>query len=139
MIGRLSECNLIYKLDKDKIPNLKNVRKEFVSPSYDKDNTFSVPYLWGTIGLLVNTKYVKDEIDSWNDLLSPDYRGKIEVINDYREVVGAAQKSLNISFNSKKKKIFKKCQSKFKDSKKMKFQYGKTIIMQRDFQMVRLG
>ena len=60
-----------------------------------------MPYLWGTTGIGVNTRFVKEEIDSWEALWDPKYRGRIAMLNDPREVFAVALKLLGYSANTR--------------------------------------
>ena len=78
MIERLMKEDLLEELDLNNIPNLENVLPSLRDPSYDPGNAHSIPYMWGTLGILYNTKLVeKNEIISWQDLMKKEFRGKI--------------------------------------------------------------
>ncbi|MDQ3793155.1 MAG: spermidine/putrescine ABC transporter substrate-binding protein, partial [Actinomycetota bacterium] len=70
------KSNVIQPLDKSKIPNFKNVGETFRGLPYDPDNEYSVPYQWGTTGILYNKKEI-GEIDSWDVMWDPEFEGKI--------------------------------------------------------------
>lgn len=89
MVRALIEGKYLMELDKTKIPNIKNIGKDFVEAPYDQGAKFSVPYTWGTTGLVYNTKFVKEPITSWKQLFDPKYKGKIALLDDMREALGA--------------------------------------------------
>ena len=69
MIGKLIEENMLEPLDFDNIPNYKYIDESFRNQSYDPSNTYSVPYTWGTVGLIYNSQYVSAaDAASWNCL-----------------------------------------------------------------------
>jgi len=96
MIG----MKLLAPLDLENIPNLKNVGEDYLNPVYDPGNAYSVPYMWGTTGIAVNRKYVKETEDSWSILWNPKYKGKIAMLDNAYEVIGAALKYLGYPGNS---------------------------------------
>lgn len=100
-IRELIAMRLLARLDLNNIPNLKNIDPEFGNPPYDPGHKHSVPYLWGTTGLVVNRTFVKNKADSWSILWNPRYKGKIAMLNSPEEVVGAALKMLGHSLNTK--------------------------------------
>ena len=74
------------KLDMSNIPNLKNIDEKYLYQSYDPTNEYSVPYTWGVLGLIYNTKMVEDEavVASWGALWSEAYMDNILMINNSR-------------------------------------------------------
>ena len=100
MIDRLIKEDKIQKFDKNNIPNLVNVSSEYLNPAYDTENEYVVPYMTGTLGILYNKKYVKEEVDSWNILWDSKYKGQIWMWDSMRDVIGVALKRLGYSMNS---------------------------------------
>ena len=105
MVGILIASGNIMKLDFDAIPNRSNISADFNDLSYDPTGEYSVPYQWGTTGLGVNTAVVGTDFDrSWGLVFDPAmagaYAGRISLLNDPRETVGAALKYLGYSLNS---------------------------------------
>jgi spermidine/putrescine transport system substrate-binding protein len=93
-VQTMLRSDLLMKIDTSKIPNLKNVRAPFDKPDFDPGLTYTVPYMWGTTGLAYDTAKVaggKIE-DSWKELFEPrpDFVGKIGMLKDANEVMGAA-------------------------------------------------
>ena len=78
MIARLISEGMLEKLDFDKIPNYKYVDDAYKNTAYDPDNAYSVPYTWGTVGVIYNSRYVDEaDIGSWDLLWNSKYSGKI--------------------------------------------------------------
>jgi len=92
----LTRLGLLAKLDRNNIPNLKNLSPRFRSPAYDRGHDYSVPYLWGTTGIGYSRKgtAAAGAPRGWDDVFNPDkakrYRGRISMLNDMRETIGAA-------------------------------------------------
>lgn len=74
-------------LDHDKIPNLKHVAPEFLNLPHDPEQRFTVPYMGGTVGIVVDTERVKDEVRGYRDVFRPEHAGRIVVVDDPREMV----------------------------------------------------
>ncbi|MEM1575339.1 MAG: spermidine/putrescine ABC transporter substrate-binding protein [Nitrososphaerota archaeon] len=93
----------VQKLDHSKIPNFKNIDEELVNNPYDNGLSYSIPYMWGSVGIGVNTKYVKDEIKGWEQLFNEEflkkYKGKISMLEDFVDTINAAKFYLKIPLN----------------------------------------
>ena len=100
MIEKMIKENLVEKLDFNNIPNYKYIGKDFRNLSYDPKDQYSVPYMWGTIGIVYNTKIVKKPVDSWNILWDKDYKDQIIMFNSVRDAMAIALKKLGYSMNS---------------------------------------
>ncbi len=108
MIQRLIEENLIQKLDHSNIPNLKNLHEDFYGENakydyYDKGCEYSVPYMFGMVGVIYNTEMVDSDdpdIGSWKLLWSEKYSGNILQFNNSRDAFGSAQYLLGLDVNS---------------------------------------
>ena len=100
MIERLIKEDLLAELDLANIPNLENVMETLLDPTYDPGNAHSVPYMWGTLGILYNTDMVEEPITSWTALLDERYAGSIFMMDSVRDTVGLALKTLGYSMNS---------------------------------------
>ncbi len=100
MIERLIKEDLVAELNLDNIPNLENVLDSLRDPIYDPGNAHSIPYMWGTLGIVVNTEMVDQPVTSWNDLLNEKYAGEIFMMDSVRDTVGLALKVNGYSMNS---------------------------------------
>lgn len=100
MVEKMKAEGLLKKIDFKNIPNFKYIDKDFLNPIYDKTNEYSVPYMWGTFGILYNKKMVKDPVDSWDILWNPKYKGNIMMFDSVRDTMGIAFKKLGYSMNS---------------------------------------
>ena len=100
MIQRLIKEDLLAELDLSNIPNMENVLPSLLDPAYDPGNAHSVPYMWGTLGIVYNTEMVDEPITSWTALLDEKYAGEIFMMDSVRDTVGLALKTLGYSMNS---------------------------------------
>ncbi len=100
MIAKMKNEDLLQKIDFKNIPNFKYIEKGFTNPVYDESNEYSVPYMWGTFGILYNTKMVEESVDSWDILWNPKYKGNIMMFDSVRDTMGIALKKLGYSLNS---------------------------------------
>lgn len=100
MIEKMIEEDLLIPLDHEKIPNLKYIDERFLDLPFDPGNKYSVPYFWGTVGILYNPEMLPGKtFESWNDLWDPDLKNSILLIDGAREVMGMALNSLGYSLN----------------------------------------
>lgn len=101
MIEKMKEENLLIPLDKTKIPNFKNIDPYFLDLPFDDNNKYSVPYFWGTVGIVYNPSLVGDlDFSSWDDLWDPSLKRKVFLVDGAREVIGMGLNSLGHSLNS---------------------------------------
>lgn len=100
MIDRLIKENRLEKINKSNIQNLSNIASEYLSPDYDKENDYAVPYMTGTVGILYNKTLVKEPVTSWNILWDNKYKGQIWMWDSMRDVIGVSLKRLGYSMNS---------------------------------------
>lgn len=117
-ITKLVNQNLLQKLDHSKIKGLENISPFLLNSPVDKGNQYTVPYFWGTVGIMVNTKYIDPEsIQTWNDLWKEDFKNKVLVLDGNREALGMALQSLGYSLNSKNEDELKAAEQKLKELK----------------------
>ena len=99
MVSVMRKSDIIEKLDRSRIPNFDNVGADFKGLPFDPNNDYSMPYQWGTTGILYNKKEL-GEISSWDVMWDTEYEGEIAMMSDVRETMGAALKLLGYSMNS---------------------------------------
>jgi spermidine/putrescine transport system substrate-binding protein len=116
MVAIMIKSDIIQPLDKSKIPNFKNVGENFRGLSYDPDNEYSMPYQWGTTGILYNKDEV-GEIDSWDAMWDPEFEGMIAMLNDTRETLGAALYKLGYSVNATDPEQLREAEAELKKQK----------------------
>ena len=91
---------LLRPLDTAKLKNLKNIAPEFLTLPHDPAQKFTVPYMTGTVGIVVNTEKVKEPIRGFRDVFQPKFRNRIVVVNDNREIVSWVLVTLGIDQNN---------------------------------------
>ena len=124
MIARLIKEELLLELDFDNIPNYANVDDTFKNTSYDPENKYSVPYTWGTVGILYNTKYVDEaDVTGWELLWNEKYQGKILMFDNSRDAFGIAQYLLGYDVNTTDKEELQLCADKLAEQKPLIQQY----------------
>ena len=103
MIRRMINEDMLIPLDMSKIGNYGQIEDRFHNMPFDEDNRYSVPYMWGTVGILYNTTMVdeQDDIESWDILWNPKYEKKIFMLNSMRDSIGITLKRLGYSLNTK--------------------------------------
>ena len=102
MIQRMIENDLLTEINFDNIPNIKNIGKQYMEQSrqFDPENKYSVPYCWGTVGILYNKTMVDEPVNSWSILWDPKYKDNILMQDSVRDAFGATLKYLGYSLNS---------------------------------------
>ena len=102
MIRKMIQNDLLQPLNFDNIPNAKNIGQVYYEKSrqFDPDNQYSIPYCWGTVGILYNTKMVEEPIDSWTVLWDTQYKDNILMQDSVRDAFAVALKTLGYSLNS---------------------------------------
>jgi len=117
MVARLIEEDMIQKIDFDNIPNAENIMDSFRGQNYDPTDEYSVPYSWGTVGVIYNTTMVSGTPDSWDILWDEQYSNNILMFNNSRDAFGIVQKFLGYSQNTTDVTELKACAEKLKEQK----------------------
>ena len=124
MIARLISEDMLLPLDFDNIPNYQYIDETFKNTSYDPENRYSVPYTWGTVGILYNTKYVDEaDVTGWEVLWNEDYAGKILMFGNSRDAFGVAQYLLGYDVNTTDEAQLQACADKLLEQKPVLQQY----------------
>jgi len=100
MITRMRDEGMLEKINLANVPNFKYIDDRFKGQDYDPNNEYSIPYMWGTVGILYNTTMVDDPVDSWDILWNPKYRKQILMLDSQRDAIGVALIKLGYSLNS---------------------------------------
>ena len=101
MIERMISEGMLAKIDKENLPNLDKIDKDFLDLDFDPNNDYSVPYMWGTVGIIYNTTMVDEVVDSWNILWDKKYADEIFMLNSQRDTIAVALKKLGFSMNTR--------------------------------------
>jgi spermidine/putrescine transport system substrate-binding protein len=104
IMNSLIKLNLLKELDHAQIPNMANIKDNMVSPPYDQGNKFSVPYQWGTVGIVYDKTKFKEPVTSWESILKAPADTKFMFFDSEREMIGGALRYLGYSVNSMDKK-----------------------------------
>lgn len=102
MIERMIEEDLLYPLDYTQIVGMEHLVPEFLDLPFDPENKYSIPYFWGTLGIVYNDKLIEAAaIDSWSDLWNFEYSDRLMLIDGAREILGLTLQSLGYSLNTR--------------------------------------
>ena len=113
MIGRMRQEGMLMELNFDNIPNYQYIDEAFRNTSYDPENKYSVPYTWGTVGIIYNTKYVDEaDVTGWELLWNEKYAGKILMFDNSRDAFGIAQYLLGYDINTTDEAELQECADK---------------------------
>ena len=92
---------MLQPLNYDHIPNMKLIDEKYTHLDFDPEQKYSVPYTWGVVGIVYNTKYVdKADIGSWDLLWNPKYTNRTAMFNNSRDALGIALMYLGYSLNT---------------------------------------
>ena len=100
MIARLIEEDMLAELNYDNIPNYAKIGDQYKSLSFDPDNKYTVPYTWGTLGIIYNTTMVDGDITSWDAMFDEKYAGNVLMIRNSRDALAAALLDLGYDINT---------------------------------------
>ncbi len=125
MIARMIKENMLLELNKENIPNWENVDPAFLNTAFDPDNKYSVPYTWGTVGILYNTKVVDPaDVTGWELLWNEKYADDgILMFDNSRDAFGIAQYLLGYDVNTTNPEELKACAQKLQEQKPIVQQY----------------
>ncbi len=101
IVERMLEKGLLAELNYDNIPNAKYLLDNLRNPSYDADNAHSMPYMWGTVGILYNTTMVDEPVDSWGILWDDKYANNVFMLDSIRDSMGITLRYLGYSMNTR--------------------------------------
>lgn len=100
MVEIMISRGLIQKIDKSKLDNVSNLNSKFMNMKYDYGNQYTLPFLAASTVIAVNREVVKDDINSYNDLLDSKYKNEIVLIDDQRIIIGMALLANGYDMNS---------------------------------------
>lgn len=124
MIGRMVQEGMLEELNFDNIPNYQYIDDAFKNTSYDPENKYSVPYTWGTVGIIYNTKYVDEaDVTGWELLWNEKYAGKILMFDNSRDAFGIAEYLLGYDVNTTDEAELQDCAAKLAEQKPVVQQY----------------
>ena len=100
MVSRMIEEDMLQPINFDNVPNFADVDPELKNPDYDPENLYSVPYMWGLLGIIYNTTMVEETPTSWETMFDERYADNIFMFNNSRDAIGIALKYLGYSYNT---------------------------------------
>ena len=99
-VQKLKREDLLYPLDHKKLPNMKNLNKDYLDMDYDPQNRYAIPYFFGTVGILYNKEtYPNEDFSSWSRLYQSDLKRDVLLVDGAREIMGLALNKLGYSLN----------------------------------------
>lgn len=114
-IDRMRRLGLLEKLDKDKIPNFKNLDPFFANQAYDPGSQYSIPFIWGITGIFLNKEYfTANTVTNWADLLDKKYKNQLMFLDDAREVFSMGLRMSSYSINDSNPEHIKQAYLKLK-------------------------
>ncbi|MFD1454722.1 ABC transporter substrate-binding protein [Levilactobacillus lanxiensis] len=101
MVAKMKRAHLLKPLDQSRLTGWQNYDSQFLNQPFDRGNRYSMPYFWGTLGIIYNDKFVKaSQVQHWQDLWSPKFRDKIMLIDSARDIMGMSLVTLHKSMNT---------------------------------------
>ena len=124
MVGRMRQEGMLQELNYDNIPNAQYIDPSFRGMAYDPEDKYSVPYTWGTVGIIYNTKYVDEaDVTGWELLWNEKYADKILMFDNSRDAFGIAEYLLGYDVNTTDEAELKACADKLAEQKPVVQQY----------------
>jgi spermidine/putrescine-binding protein len=124
MIARMRQEGMLLELDFDNIPNYQYIDETFRNTSYDPENKYSVPYTWGTVGIIYNSKYVDEaDVTGWELMWNEKYAGKILMFDNSRDAFGITQYMLGYDVNTTDEAELQHCADMLAQQKPVLQQY----------------
>ena len=124
MIARMIQEDMLLPINYDNIPNYQYIDETFKNTAYDPENKYSVPYTWGTVGIIYNTKYVDEaDVTGWELLWNEKYAGKILMFDNSRDAFGISEFLLGLDINTTDKTHLDQAAEKLKEQKPVLQQY----------------
>ncbi|MBW4562494.1 MAG: spermidine/putrescine ABC transporter substrate-binding protein [Mojavia pulchra JT2-VF2] len=116
MVQKMVDKALLIEIDHERLIGLDNLLPRFQNPTYDLNNRYSVPFNWGTTGLVYNSEILKDAPEDWDYLWQnqQQLKNRMTLLNDVREVIGAVLRMLGYSYNSQDENQIKQAYEKLK-------------------------
>ncbi|MAZ78266.1 MAG: spermidine/putrescine ABC transporter substrate-binding protein [Legionellaceae bacterium] len=101
-VERMAQEGMLHKLSHEKLPNTKYLNPKLLSQSYDPNNQYDFPFAWGTVGIVVNDRFINPRsISRWKDLWSTRFRDRLLLADDVRDIFSVALRALGYSINTR--------------------------------------
>ncbi len=132
IIEKLIADDMLHPLDKSNIPNIANIDPRFMDLSFDPQNLYSVPYMWGTVGVLYNTTMVEEaDAQTWGIFWNEKYSGQILMYDSIRDTIGVTLKYLGHSLNTREESAIKEAEEALISQKRLVYAYLGDSIKER--------
>ncbi len=119
MISRMIKEDIIQPLDLNNIPNYKYIGEAYKNQAFDPENEYSVPYFWGTVGIIYDTTLIEEENIDWDILWNEDYADRILMFDNPRDAFAIAELRLGYSLNTEDEKELEEAAELLKEQKKV--------------------
>ena len=119
LMPRMINEGLLQEINQENIPNLTQMDEAYLDLAMDPGNQYSVPYMFGTVGLIYNKDVVKEEVNSWDILWDDKYKDRIFMFDTYRDTIGVALKKLGYSLNSTDQKELEEAKELLLEQRKL--------------------
>jgi len=119
MISRMIKEEMILPLDMSNIPNYKYIGEAYKNQAFDPENEYSVPYFWGTVGIIYDTTLIEEENIDWDILWNEDYADRILMFDNPRDAFAIAELRLGYSLNTENEKELEAAAELLKEQKKV--------------------
>lgn len=119
MISRMIKEDMLEPLDMESIPNFKYIMDKFKDPEYDKGSKYSVPYTWGTVGIIYDSTMIEEDNIDWDILWNEDYADRILMFDNPRDAFAIAETMLGYSLNTENPDELQKAADLLKEQKKL--------------------
>ena len=124
MIARMIDEEMLLEIDYANIPNYRYIDESFRNTAYDPENKYSVPYTWGTVGIIYNSKYVSEaDVTGWELLWNEKYEDKILMFDNSRDAFGIAALMQGYSINTTDEYELQDCAAVLAEQKPLVQQY----------------
>ena len=124
MIERLIKEDRLLEIDTAKMENYGKINPSLLGSGFDPDDKYSVPYMWGTMGILYNTKMVSEPVTSWSVLWDKKYDGQILMLESVRDTLGFTLKMLGYSLNTTSEAEINEARDKLLEAKDLYADWG---------------
>lgn len=124
MVKRMINEDMLHKINMDNIPNFKYIDDRFKNPPWDPNNEYSVPYFWGTLGIVYNKTMVDDPVDSWEILWNEKYERQILMLDSQRDSIGLTLQMLGYSMNTRNLDELEEAKQKLIEQKPLVLAYA---------------
>ena len=128
MVERLIKEDRLKEIDMSKLENYKYIGEAYKNTKYDPQNKYSVPYMWGTLGILYNTEKVKEPVDSWSVLWDEKYSGEVLMLDSMRDSMAVALKKLGYDLNTTNQAEIDAAAKALAEQKHLVAEYGVDIL-----------